>query len=218
MSTGTTHSARKAAIAIVGLLVACTGRSAENPGQTPRVVMDQDRITLPPLQREATSWSGNYAFIVTAEDEWRSSRASGELVRVAAGRRTPAWKISLPEPFGPRFVLLDDRGNVLLVDEWTNTVTRHALVLFDVTGRERAHYTFDDIRTATGLSGSTIVHMAVHGSWLMSVPALDGAAQTATFTAGGKTLSVSLTDGHLSVIGQQTAAPKPPSPLPKLNR
>jgi hypothetical protein len=200
MSTCTTHGAGTVAIIIAGLLVACTGKSAEDVGLAPRVAVDKDRISLPPLRRETTSLSGDYAFIVAAEDAWRSSRASGELVRVASGRQRPVWKTSLPEQFGPRFVLLDDRGDVLLVDEWVNTVTRHALVLFDVTGHERAHYTFDDIRIATGVPGSTIVQMAVHGSWLTSVPALDAVAQTATITAGGKTLSISLTDGHLSVL------------------
>jgi hypothetical protein len=200
MSTRTTHGAGRLAIVIAGLLVACTGKSAENPAPTPQVAMDQDRITLPPLQRETASLSGTYAFIVAAEDRWQSARASGELLRVAGTRRTSAWKTSLPEQFGPRFVLLNEGGNVLLVDEWVNIVTRHALVLFDATGRERAHHTFDDIQTATGVPGSTIVQMARYGAWLTSVPALDEGGETATFTVGGRTLSISLADGHLSVI------------------
>jgi hypothetical protein len=201
MSTRKTHGAGRLAFVIAGLLVACTGTRTENPAPTAPVAMTQDRVTLPPIQRETRSPSGSYAFVVAAEDQWQqSSKASGELLRVAGERRTSAWKKSLPEQFGPRFVLLNDRGDVLLVDESVNIVTRHALVLFNTNGRELAHLTFDDIQTLTGVSGSTIVQMARYGSWLTSVPQLDTSGDNATFTAGGKTVSISLTDGHVSVI------------------
>jgi len=200
MSTRWRRGAGRLLIVIVGLFVACTGTPAENAAPNPQVPMGQDRITLPPLQRETVSRTGTYAFIVAAEDRWQSSRVSGELVRVAGTRRTSVWKTPLPEQFGPRFVFLNDRGNLLLVDEWATIVTRHALVLFDATGRELAHHTFDDIQAATGVPGSTIAEMARYGSWLTSVPALDVAGEAATLSVGGKTLSISLADGHLSVV------------------
>ena len=193
------RSVRLAAV-VAGLACACTGASPDVSGQPSPVAGGQDRVALPSIRRDVRSPSGSHLLIISADDGWRTPKASGELLRVTAGRTAQVWKRALPEPFGPRFGLVNDAGSTLLVDEWVNTITPHALVLLDVEGSERAHYTFADVEKATGVEGSAIVRMARYGSWLSSVPELDRSGNRVSFGVGGKVLAIDLADGHLSAI------------------
>ena len=160
-----------------------------------------DRIELPPGTREFASPGERYVLAVEIQGLPKNKHGSARLYRSTDGRREPVWEARLPHEYGPRYAVVDARGSVLLVDEWINIASRHALVLFDSAGREVAHYGFDDIQRVLEVERRGVSAHAKLGVWMTTPPALDGERGVVTIETSGKVLAVRMSDGRLSVDG-----------------
>ena len=187
-----------AAAVLLPQVAACEDSSrGGNPPQT--VSTPTDRITLPPQRREFVAPSGRYVFIVSTRDNWKSPRGTGELFSVAGSDRTLLWTRELPQELGPRFVLVNDVGTVLLLDQWINVSTRYAVLLLDRDNRIVAQHSTEDVRTALQVPMNELTRMAKHGWWISAPPTLTPAGDSGRVEAAGKLLTIRLSDGHLSI-------------------
>ncbi|SDP80145.1 hypothetical protein SAMN05216303_107128 [Rhodoferax sp. OV413] len=155
-----------------------------------------DARSLPPAQRVFTSPSATFELVLSSPSQGQTAQA--ELFAVAAGARRPLWRQALPHEQGPRTAVVADSGEVVLLDEWINVPSRHALLLLDPQGRRRAHYNFDELVGILQLPRKTVAQHAVQGAWLAGEPRLTTDGRLLLLPAGGRTLSLQLADGRLT--------------------
>lgn len=163
-----------------------------------------DRIAHPPIKQTFTTTSDQgdaYHLVISAEDDWRSPIAQAKLLQ----GETVLWEESLPHQYGPRFVLIGNNGNVLLLDEFINVASPHAITLINKKGQTIARYGFKDIRSALDLSTDELTKQATAGWWISAAPMLIDAGNCAAVSTGNKLLEINLITG---VIG-----PRDPSTL-----
>lgn len=198
-------------LASVVLVVVTAGGCEAGPASTPSAPAagTADRITLPDTRREFASPSGRVVFVVSTRDGWASPRATGELFSVRGPGRTLLWSRELPQQFGPRFVLLDDLGTVLLLDEWINVRSPSAVLLIDRTGRIVAQHGTDAVQAALQVPMADVVRMARHGWWISAPPRLEPAGGSAEVETAGKLVRIRLRDGQLSVAATAAEGRRP---------
>lgn len=159
-----------------------------------------DKIDLPPERREFSSPSGVYSLTATTADGWKTPRAALELYgRRADGRALPLWKHVFPHHHGPRRALVSDRGEVLLVDEWINVLSKYALTLVGPDGRTIAEYTAQAVVERLGVGWAQISLHAKLGPWLSEEPTESPDGRFALISAGGRLLTVEFAGGRLEV-------------------
>jgi hypothetical protein len=166
------------------------------------IVMAIDRIPLPPVREEYFSPSGSYMFVVSTADDWKSMQSSGDLFSIDGGTRKLLWSRVLPQNYRPRFVLVGNQGEVLLLDEWMNVKSPYAVVVLDNKNHVIAQYDFDAIQKILDIPEAKIVRMAKHGWWITSPPKLNASEGIALIEAAGKIVTVRLHDGRLSLKQQ----------------
>ncbi|MBK1681735.1 hypothetical protein [Rhodocyclus tenuis] len=167
---------------------------------SPAMAAATDSIALPPVQREFASPSGEFTLIVSADDQWKTPRATAALYAKRSGTLQRVWTRQLPHHHGPRKVLLSEQGDSLLVDEWINILSRHALLLIDRRNQVIVEYSAQDVFAALGLSAREVGASAREGPWLADGPTLSADGQRALLRAGACTLEVRLADGKLSTV------------------
>lgn len=118
----------------------------------------------------------------------------------ASDRREILWSRDLPQHFGSRYVRVNDRGSVLMLDEWTNVRSRFAVLLVDRHNREVARHDTDAVRAALSVTPAEMVRKAKHGVWITAPPVLPGDGKAATVEAGGRTLAIGLADGPMRPV------------------
>ena len=163
-----------------------------------------DRIAHPPVRQTFTTASDQgdaYRLVISAEDNWKSPIAKAKLFQ----GETVLWDESLPHQYGPRFVLIGANGNVLLLDEFINVASPHAITLINKKGQTIARYGFKDIQSALNLSTDELTKQATAGWWISAAPLLVDAGNCAAVSTGNKLLEINLITG---VIG-----PRNPSTL-----
>ncbi|MDP2810069.1 MAG: hypothetical protein Q8O34_07965 [Rhodocyclaceae bacterium] len=158
-----------------------------------------DAIVLPPARREFQSPSGKFFLTLVSADNWKTFHALAELSALDGAVRRPVWQQSLPHEKGPRRVLVADSGAVVLLDEWINIPSRHALMLISPEGRTLAHYSIDELIATLDVSRKTISANARLGIWLSSVPVLSADGTAVEFRTAGRGLVLQLADGRLAV-------------------
>lgn len=152
-----------------------------------------DERTVPALQRNFRSASGAFVLRVEAVDGWKTHRAHATLSSGGAIR----WSRDLPHQFGPKTAVVTDRGAVLLVDEWINSIPAHGLTLIAPDGRTIADHGGETIFKVLGSPRAAISAQARVGTWRSAEPAIR--ADQVAIAAAGRTLLISLKDGTLSV-------------------
>ena len=175
----------------------------EQPENTHSPQTDPDFISLPPAQQEFSSPKGQYIFVLSTGDHWVSKQAVGELFEVSEGSRQSLWTRTLPHEYGPRYVLVSHQGQVLLLDEWINVASQHAVMLFSRDNDLVAHHNFDALQEILEVPRANIVDMASYGWWITSPPTLDQPDQAVRVETAGKVLIIKLEDGELSVAENQ---------------
>jgi len=158
-----------------------------------------DRIPTPPVQATFSSPAGNYIFLLSTPDNWKSKKAVGELFHIVDGARTRLWTRTLPHEFGPRFVVVGNSGEVLLLDEWINVKSRYAIMIIDPGNKLVAHHDFDAVQRVLGVRGADIVKKARHGIWITSHPILDGSGEMVSVETADTELTIHLSDGRISL-------------------
>lgn len=160
----------------------------------PLAVAASDRIVRPPPLRRFASPSGRFVLQIATPDGGRHAHAAMALHEAGAVPR-PLWQAALPHERGPRHVLVTDGGETVLVDEWINVPSRHALTLLSPAGETLAHYDFDALVALLGVPRRTVADHARLGIWLSAAPAVD--RRTVRLPAAGRVLVLQLDDGTL---------------------
>ncbi|WP_124154641.1 hypothetical protein [Okeania hirsuta] len=169
-------------------------RSVENAS-------DVDRIRLPPLKAEFFSPKRDFRFIVSTRDNWKSMRAYGKLVQLRDKVSELVWEKELPQEYGPRYVVVGQRGEVLMLDEWINVKSKYAIVVVNLQNDLIIQYTFDKVQEVLNVPASVIIQKAVQGSWWISgSPSLDKLGLGVYVPTADKILRVDLNTGELLVI------------------
>lgn len=168
-----------------------------------------DRIAHPPVRQTftaepattASDRSGAYRLVISAEDNWNSPIAKAKLFQ----GETALWEESLPHQYGPRFVLIGANGNVLLLDEFINVASPHAITLINKKGQTIAQHGFKDIQATLNLPTSELTKQATTGWWISAAPLLIEAGNCAVVPTGDTLLEINLVTG--------TIGPRDPSTL-----
>jgi hypothetical protein len=105
----------------------------------------------------------------------------------------------LPQVYGPRHVLIGDRGEVLLLDEWINRPSEQAIELFNRRGNLIARYPFDRIPGLVNKSPATVAESARSGAWIGSEPILEPDKNSVKILVADKILRIDLSAGKISV-------------------
>ena len=157
-----------------------------------------DAVIQPPLRRLQRSADRRYRLEVSAVDGWRSPVARGQLWLEAADPPRLIWDRSLPQPYGPRRMLVAPGGSVLLFDEGANVRSRHALLLLNLRGHTVLNYSFDQIQAVVGLPAALLVQRALVGSWWLAGPPRPSSnGEWVRLPVGGRTLEIDLASGQL---------------------
>lgn len=159
-----------------------------------------DAMSLPPLRREFMSQGKNYVFVVASSDRWQSGQAQGKLFQVTKTGRNLLWTRKLSHLYGPRYSLVTNRGQVLLVDEWIHQPSEHTIQLFDRHNSLVVEYSFHrllqlmDISAAQRQAKTRQNYMAI-----IAPPSLDEDEIGANLEFLGKKASLDVLTGNLSV-------------------
>ncbi len=125
--------------------------------------------------------------------------ATGELTDQAAPGQPVRWQMTLPQTQGPRHALVTDGGTAVMFDSWLNVASPHAIVVVSPDGRLLAVYSFEAVVAVLQVSRRKVVQLARLGFWLSAEPVLSGDGNRVLLEAGGRHLSLCLTDGRISV-------------------
>lgn len=158
-----------------------------------------DTKLLPAAQRKFQSASGRFVLTLSNFDAWSSKHVEAELVESSGAVQRARWRLILPHEMGPRWALVTDDGATILVDEWINIPSRHAVMLLDPSGQMLADYSIDQLIELLKITRKTIAAHARLGPWLTSAPTLCAGGASVEFRVGGRGLSLELANGRLSV-------------------
>lgn len=150
-----------------------------------------DRLAHPPIRQTFTS--GTYRLVISTEDNWKTPLTQTKLFK----GNTVLWEKALPHQYGPKFVLMGTQGNVLLLDEFINVASPHAITLIDTKGHAIAQHSFKAIQTTLNLSTTDLTKQATTGWWISAAPTLNQLENCATVLTGGTTLSIDLETGAI---------------------
>jgi len=164
---------------------------AERAVVTP-VSTASDRLSHPPIRQ--TFSAGPYQLVVNAENRWETPVATSEFYDGG----TLLWKKDLPHQYGPRFSLVSAQGHVLLLDEFINVASPHALTLLNVEGETLIQKSFADIQAALEVTPAELTAQATSGWWISAPPEISPDGKTALVQTGGTTLEINLNTGELS--------------------
>ena len=148
-----------------------------------------DRLAYPPLRQTFTS--GIYRLVISAEDDWKTPLTQAKLFN----GDTVLWEQALPHQYGPRFVLISPQGNVLLLDEFINVASPHAITLINTKGQVIAQHSFKNIQTTLNRSTADLTKQATTGWWISAAPTLIELENCAIVRTGGTTLAIDLETG-----------------------
>lgn len=157
-------------------------------------------VILHPQPLQARSPDGRYEVEIRrpAQASPHAAVSTATLFVRSDGGRALVWQQALPHRPQPRFVLVGDAGQVLLLDEALNVRSERAVTVISLAGTALAQHTFDAVCVALGLPAAALSPLARYGPWMQSVPRLSARGDTCEVQAGGRTLVIRLSDGVLS--------------------
>lgn len=162
-------------------------------------LLSNDAIARPPVHQEVVSPNGSYILILTAPENWASKQVDATLYSAEETLCQPLWSKTLPQEYGPRFALVNDQGQVAMLDEWINVASPHAVMVLNSTGQIVTQHGFEDLATRLQISRADIVEAARFGWWISSAPTLSHNGQTVQVRTAGKQLRIDLETGALSL-------------------
>lgn len=154
-----------------------------------------DRIDLPPVERKFSSATG-FSLTIRTRDGWKTPRAWATLENASGA---VMWERELPHHLGPRRAFVTSSGQVLLVDEWINVLSRYALTLVAPAGVTMVQYSGEQVISLLAVPRVAITAHARDGLWITEGPGLAAGGKLVEFKAGGRVLALALGDGRLSI-------------------
>lgn len=192
-------------IAVTGLLLGTAmGASAASDAKTASAPLttsaarETDAIPLPPERVETFSPNREFTLVIESPDGWQSSVAIAKFFRASSSGESLLWQSNLPQKYGPRFAIVGNGGQVLLLDEWINVASRNAIWLrtLDTT----VVYDFNAVVDLLHLPSRDIVERAAFGWWISGVPSLAETGAAAIVPAAGHRIRIDLDNGQLSLL------------------
>lgn len=162
-------------------------------------LISEDVIARPPLHQEMVSPRGTYILILRGDPDWATKQLTATLYRVSDRLCEPQWTQTLPQEYGPRFVIVNDQGQIALLDEWINVASPYAVMVLDAQGNPVQQFHFDQVAAQLGVPRADIVEAARYGWWITEPPTLREDGQTVQVKTAGKVLDIDLSSGQLSV-------------------
>jgi len=159
-----------------------------------------DEMRAPPSREAFASPGGAFEFCVEMtgpEAEWAKNGSTGSLYRLDAGERQLLWTRPLPQAYRPRFALVSDHGEVVLLDQWINVAGPHAVTVLDASGEVIASHSFADVADALGVPGREIVPLARFGPWMSAEPRSASDGRSVRVATGGRMLRIDFATGSL---------------------
>ncbi|MEO0824952.1 MAG: hypothetical protein AAFW84_15270 [Cyanobacteria bacterium J06635_15] len=198
---------------LVGVLIqnGVANLTPPTPEATPEMVTDpseappetgDDVMPLPPTEQTVVSASGQYILEITASDGWDSTRAIAALYRNSANQdaRELLWQRSLPQSYGPKYAVVSNQGQVVMLDEWINVASPYAVMVFDQNDNLLSQTSFDRLQTLLAVPRRQIVDQAMQGWWISAPPKLNTESAAVTVKTAGKQLIIDLTTGELTAL------------------
>ena len=155
-----------------------------------------DRLAHPPMRQTFTA--DPYQLAIFSEDNWQTPLTQAQFLKA----NTVLWEKALPHQYGPKFVLVSTQGNVLLLDEFINVASPHAVTLIGTSGEVIAQHSFQDVSQALNVSAADLTRQATSGWWISTPPLLADLGNYAVVKAGGTALEINLTTGSIGQIGK----------------
>lgn len=163
--------------------------------------IDSDRIKLPSTTVKFLSPTGKFQFSIVTKDSWATTKGRGKLIVSIDNKLQVLWERTLPQEYGPRYVLVGLRGEVLMLDENINVKSKHAITIVNLTGDRTIRYSFDEIEQVVRVPAAMMVNRATQGSWWISAPPyLDKSGLIAYVNTAGKVLRIDLVKGTISLV------------------
>lgn len=154
-------------------------------------VATDDSLSHPPVRQDFSN--GPYQLVITAEDRWETPLANSTLYE----GDSILWEQDLPHQYGPRFVLVGRQGQVLLLDEFINVASPHAVTLIAPDGEIIQQSSFEDIQKTLRLRPADLTRQATSGWWISAAPELSSDGRYVFIKTGGTTLKVNMNTGEL---------------------
>lgn len=161
-------------------------------------MLSEDAISLPPTRQVILSPQETYILLLQAPVDWQSKQVTATLFEATSDRCQPVWSQTLPHEYGPRYALVNDRGQVVLLDEWINVASPYAITVISPTGDTVAQYSFDQVAAVLAVSRADLVDQAATGWWISAPPTLSRDGDTVRVAAGSDRLEINLATGALS--------------------
>lgn len=182
--------------ALAVLLLGATGGAAMEE-ELP--MLGQDAIARPPAHQAIVSPDQSHILVLQSQPGERPQRSVATLYRANGTLCQPQWSQSLPQEYGPRFVLVADAGYTVLLDEWINVASNYAVMVLDPTGQVVRQHSFDAVATVLRTPRANIVEAARYGWWISTAPILSRDGQSVQVSTAGRRLRIRVTDGRLSL-------------------
>ena len=167
---------------------------------SPDRVLATDQIVRPPEFEARASASGKYVLELQlrANPNPHAARATASLWELNTTARKLLWTRELAHRPRPRFALVGNEGQVMLLDEWLNLRSELAVMLIDEDNRTLAVHDLEAVRSALGVPIAALASKARHGAWMQALPALGAQGETVEVAAADRVLVINLRDGVLS--------------------
>jgi hypothetical protein len=160
-----------------------------------------DVVLMPPDFEQRSSPSGAYALEVRLRPQANAfaPRASATLFELGPSPRKVLWTRELPHRPRPRFFLVGDGGQVVLLDEWLNVRSDLAVMVIDRENRTLGQFNLEAVRAALDVPIAALAPRARHGPWIQATPQISARGDAVEVAAADRVLSIRLSDGTLSV-------------------
>ena len=159
-----------------------------------------DFIKNPPLSEEFYSPNLEYVFLVSSTDNWKSHRSEGSLFHISEEGSDLVWKRTLPHRFRPRFILVSDKGQVLLLNEWVSDIGPYAIMILNVENELIFQINIDEVIEILNVSRAEIGKKQKPYSWIKSSDSFKFVEEVVKIeTSVGKVLVIQLKDGKIFI-------------------
>ena len=151
-----------------------------------------DAEVLPPAVRTIDSPDGAYQLLIE-----NSANGVAQAALSATGSDQLLWNQQLPHENGPRIAIVGSQGTVVLLDEWINVFTDHAITVYDRSGTVLSSVSTNEIAETMNLSRAELVAQATHGPWIAGEPF--HSEGFVLVPVGERQIAIDMDDGSLDV-------------------
>ena len=189
---------RRATASLSGAVFLCTGTVGAARCAWGQKIMT-DAIDLPPVHREFMSPSANFVLTISSDDHWATPMARAALNSRRAGVQQIVWRQTLLNIKGPRRAMITDYGAVILIDDWINSPSDHALSVLSAKGKTVATYSLDALIAILNVPRRDVSSHATLGIWLSAEPTVSDDGATVRFRTAGRGLVLRVRDGRITL-------------------